>query len=117
VNVPFEVVVRSTPQRLATGLTDLLGNVTSSFRMPSNLEPGWHSLTFTSTSSNGTAFEQVLYFSISSAGDLLSSTYVKPAALANTGAASLAVELGIGIATFLGGMIFIAVRRRLRNDG
>ena len=62
--VPFEVVLRSTPQVIAKGHTSNLGEVEEQAKIPGGLEPGWHSITLTSTKSDGTKFEKAVYFQV-----------------------------------------------------
>jgi hypothetical protein len=44
-NVPYTVVVRSTPQTVASGTTTRSGAIVANFTIPDGLEPGWHSIT------------------------------------------------------------------------
>lgn len=80
----YEVVLRSTPQTLTSG-NAVSGAVNTSVTIPAGLEAGWHSLTFTSTAADGSALESKVYFKVSAAGTLLSTSETIPAELANTG--------------------------------
>jgi hypothetical protein len=62
--VPYEVILRSTPQSIASGKTSASGGVEEQVKIPPGLEPGWHSITLTSTSSDGTPFEKATYFQV-----------------------------------------------------
>ncbi|MFM5952386.1 MAG: putative Ig domain-containing protein [Micrococcales bacterium] len=64
VSVPYEVVLRSTPQVIAKGSTNDLGVVSEKAKIPGGLEPGWHSITLTSTKADGSTFEKAIYFQI-----------------------------------------------------
>ena len=63
-NAPYEVVLRSTPQTIAGGKTSALGAVTEQAKIPGGLEPGWHSITLTSTNPDGSSFEKAVYFQV-----------------------------------------------------
>lgn len=110
-SAPYTVTVQSTPQTIGTG-TASNGSVNSSVTIPSGLETGWHTLTFTSTAADGSAVESKLYFQISSTGTLLESTSTIPAALANTGT-DAATPLGIAGVLLLAGAALVLIRRRL----
>ena len=62
--VPYEVILRSTPQSIASGKTSASGGVEEQVKIPPGLEPGWHSITLTSTNSDGTPFEKATYFQV-----------------------------------------------------
>lgn len=114
---PYEVILRSTPVTLATGNASN-GSVTTSVTIPSGLEAGWHSLTFTSTASDGSTVTSVTYFKVSSSGTLLASTSTMPAELANTG-----INSATGISLLAGGLslalvgaeMFMIARRKRSN--
>ena len=61
---PYEVILRSTPQSIASGKTSPLGEVEEQAKIPAGLEPGWHSITLTSLNSDGTPFEKAVYFQV-----------------------------------------------------
>ena len=63
-NAPYSVVLRSTPQTIASGNTSAKGKVSEQAKVPGGLEPGWHSITLTSTNPDGSAFEKAIYFQI-----------------------------------------------------
>ena len=114
---PYEVVLRSTPVTLASGNASN-GAVTTSVTIPSGLEAGWHSLTFTSTASDGSTVTSVTYFKVSASGTLLASSSTIPAELANTG-----INAGTGISLLAGGLslalvgaeMFMIARRKRSN--
>jgi hypothetical protein len=62
--IDYEVILRSTPQTIASGKTTSIGAVEEQARIPGGLEPGWHSITLTSTKSDGTLFEKAVYFQV-----------------------------------------------------
>lgn len=110
-SAPYTVTVQSTPQTIGTG-TASSGSVNTSVTIPSGLEAGWHTLTFTSTAADGSAVESKLYFRISASGMLLESTSAIPAALANTGN-NMATPLALAGGLVLGGFALMLIRRRL----
>jgi uncharacterized repeat protein (TIGR02543 family)/LPXTG-motif cell wall-anchored protein len=112
---PYTVVVQSTPQTIGSG-NATAGAVNTSVTLPAGLEAGWHTLTFTSTGSNGSAVTSVTYFKVSASGTLLATSSTIPAELANTG-----IDSTNGIMFLLGGlslaligaeMLMIARRKR-----
>ena len=111
-SAPFEVVVRSTPQTLAAG-NAVAGSVNTTVTMPSGLEAGWHSLTFSSTAADGSAYTQVLYFRVSKSGLLLETSTTAPAALALTGARSMGYSVVAGALLALG-LTVLTLRLALR---
>ena len=62
--VPYEIVLRSTPQVIGSGKTSSIGAVKEQAKIPGGLEPGWHSITLTSTNADGSAFEKAIYFQV-----------------------------------------------------
>lgn len=80
----YTVVVESTPQTIGSG-NATAGAVNTSVTLPSGLEAGWHTLTFTSTASDGSAVTSVSYFKVSASGTLLATSSTIPAELAQTG--------------------------------
>ena len=108
---PYTVVVRSTPQTIGTG-NAVNGAVNTSVTLPAGLSAGWHSLTFSSTASDGSAMSSVLYFEVSSTGTLLATSSTIPAALANTGFDSAYyLAGGLALAVVGGGLMLIARRK------
>jgi uncharacterized repeat protein (TIGR02543 family) len=105
----YTLVVRSTPQTIASG-NAVAGVVNTSGTLPAGLEAGWHTVTFSSTAADGQALSSVVYFKLSASGVLLSSTTTIPAELANTGA-PIAQYLGAGVMLFLAGGIVLTVAR------
>lgn len=63
-NAPYSVVLRSTPQTIASGNTSAKGKVSEQAKIPGGLEPGWHSITLTSMNPDGSAFEKAIYFQV-----------------------------------------------------
>lgn len=63
-NSPYKVVLRSTPQVIAEGITGARGEIAKETKIPGGLEPGWHSITVVTTNSDGSTFEKAKYFQI-----------------------------------------------------
>jgi hypothetical protein len=84
----YTVVVRSTPNTIASGTASNTGTVSdSSGRMPSGLAAGPHTVTFTGTDANGVAITRVAYLTVSDTGTVtyLSYTAAESPTLAETG--------------------------------
>lgn len=109
VSTDYSVVLRSTPQILAQGRT-VSSSFNTSVTIPDNLEPGWHSITFSATRSDGSALEEKVYFKINEDGTLLASSTDVPAELALTGVITAgAVPLSL-IVLMLGFVAFFVAR-------
>lgn len=113
-SAPYEVVVRSTPQTLASG-NAVNGAVSTSVTIPSGLEEGWHTLTFTSTGADGSAVTSVAYFKVSAAGTLLATSSTIPAELAYTGLSDVTKPWGEIALALMGFGILLYIRQRKRN--
>jgi hypothetical protein len=107
-------VLRSTPQILAQGRT-VSSSFNTSVTIPNNLEPGWHSITFSATRSDGAALEEKVYFKINADGTLLASTTDIPAELAFTGVVT-AGALPLSIIVLLLGFAAFFVAREINPD-
>ena len=83
-NTNYSVVLRSTPQILDQGTTTAT-IMNTTVTIPAGLEPGWHSITFTATRSDGQSIQQIAYFKINASGILLETAETTPAELAYTG--------------------------------
>ena len=113
----YTVTVQSTPQTIGSG-NAVSGSVSTNVTLPSGLEAGWHTLTFTSTAADGSAVESKYYFKISASGTLLSTSSTIPAELANTG-----INSATGISLLAGGLslalvgaeMFMIARRKRSN--
>jgi hypothetical protein len=119
VGTPYTLVIRSTPHTLASG-TAALGAASGTVAIPSNLEEGWHSLTFTSTDPLGNPVTEVVYVKLSASGALLEISPTLPSEnLAMTGAASVAPYLWLAFGLFIPGafLVVMAARRRFRRTG
>lgn len=110
----YTVVVQSTPQTIGSG-NAVAGAVNASVTLPSGLEAGWHTLTFTSTAADGSAVESKVYFKVSSTGTLLSSTTTIPAELASTGL-NVAPYLSTGAVLALAGVVLMLFARRRQTS-
>lgn len=105
----YSVVLRSTPQILASGRT-VSSSFNTSVTIPNNLEAGWHSITFNATRSDGAAVSEVVYFKITADGTLLATSTDMPAELALTGMVTGgAIPLSI-IALLMGFAAFFVAR-------
>lgn len=111
---PYEVVVRSTPQTIGNG-NAVSGAVNTSVTLPAGLEAGWHSLTFSSTASDGSTVTSVAYFKVSASGTLLATSSTIPAELANTGFDALPFLATGGMLALAGATIMLFARRRYSN--
>ena len=110
----YSVVLRSTPQILAQGRT-VSSSFNTSVTIPDNLEPGWHSITFSATRSDGAALEEKVYFKITADGTLLATSTDTPAELAFTGAIT-AGAIPLSIIVLLMGFAAFFVAREINPD-
>lgn len=110
----YSVVLRSTPQILAQGRT-VSSSFNTSVTIPDNLEPGWHSITFSATRSDGAALEEKVYFKINADGTLLASSTDIPAELAFTGAVT-AGAIPLSIIVLLMGFVAFFVAREINPE-
>jgi uncharacterized repeat protein (TIGR02543 family) len=119
VGTGYTVTVRSTPQIIDQG-TIWSGRLSTTVRIPANLEGGWHRLIIEGTAADGTPWVETNYFQVSPSGILEATSETIPAALAYTGqnldmAASVAMLsgtlllLGLG---FLGANVTMRRRRK-----
>jgi len=115
-NTPWSLIVRSTPQTLASGVYNssvLAGEI----QLPANLEPGWHSITLAGTSPTGSALSHAVWFQVDSSGALIQTSQSQPAteeasnskALARTGINQVGIGLAVSLALLAGGLL---VRKR-----
>ena len=113
----YTVTVQSTPQTIGSG-NAVSGAVSTNVTLPSGLEAGWHTLTFTSTAADGSAVESKYYFKISASGTLLSTSSTIPAELANPGvdSASAILLLAGGLSLALVGAEMFMIARRKRSN-
>lgn len=101
----FDVTVRSTPQIVADGTVNELGEIGTTIEIPGNLEAGWHSITVASTSATGEPSTEVIYFEVTDSLVLetISETPPTPAeeAAALTDDAEFYEAQGIDVATIV----------------
>jgi hypothetical protein len=114
VSTDYSVVLRSTPQILAQGRT-VSSSFNTSVTIPNNLEPGWHSITFNATRSDGQALTEVVYFKINADGTLLASSTDMPAELALTGMVT-GGAIPLSLIALLMGFIAFFVAREINPD-
>lgn len=74
----WNLVLRSTPQTLASGNIGSLGAIAGSTAIPAGLSAGWHSLTLSGTSLNGGLVSTAIWFEVSPSGTLLASQTTEP---------------------------------------
>lgn len=111
---PYTVVVQSTPQTIGSG-NAVSGAVNTSVTLPAGLEAGWHTLTFSSTASDGSAVTSVAYFKVSASGTLLATASTLPAELAQTGFDGMPYLFG-GLALATAGAALLLIARRKRSN-
>jgi LPXTG-motif cell wall-anchored protein len=111
---PYTVVVQSTPQTIGSG-NAVSGAVNTSVTLPSGLEAGWHTLTFSSTAADGSAISSVTYFKVSSDGTLLATASTIPAELASTGIDAQPYLYG-GLALAIVGSALLLIARRKQTN-
>ena len=119
----WNLVVRSTPQTLASG-TFSATVLSGSAQMPANLSAGWHSITFSGFSPNGSALSQVVWFEVSTAGEVLRSSdeapqnsgsaTSSPASLSNTGS-DIKTQSMLALMLLMVGLVALAIRFRIRG--
>lgn len=109
----WDIVLRSTPITLDTGVVGNGGNVFATVTIPDGLEEGWHTLTLTGVGSDGKTYVRVVHFEIDANGLLASEVLVDPVTegLASTGVDAMPMGLGAAALIVAGG-IALAVRRR-----
>lgn len=118
-NSPWSLIVRSTPQTLASGVYS--GSVLAGeIQLPANLEPGWHSITLAGVSPTGTALSHAVWFQVGASGSLVQTSQAQPlqddaasfSELAQTG--SLPSGAGFfALFALLGGALLVRSRRHL----
>ena len=113
-SAPYDIVIRSAPQTLATG-NAVAGSVNETVAMPGGLKAGWHTLTFSSTAADGSAYTHKFYFRISESGLLLETSTTMPAELAFTGTTSLGFLVFAGV-LFAAGLGVLTLRVASRLD-
>lgn len=111
---PYTVVVQSTPQTIGTG-NATAGAVNTSVTLPAGLEAGWHTLTFSSTASDGSTVTSVSYFKVSASGTLLATSSSLPAELAYTGSQTKPILWAGLLLAILGAAILLIARRKFSN--
>ncbi len=86
-------------------------------QIPSGLEPGWHSITFSSTSTAGFPIVGVMYFEVSSRGTLLKTSASEPtsAMLAQTGANAIGPAALSLLMLVSGVLVLLGVRARIED--
>lgn len=111
----WNIVLRSTPQTLASGNVGALGALSGSNVIPSGLEAGWHSITFTGTSLLGGVVTTTVWFEVSHAGVLIAAQDTEPipattATLSYTGFPADMTFLVTVLLMLLGGVL-VSIRR------
>jgi len=80
-----DVIVRSTPTTIASGVVNPNGTFALTGVIPSGLEAGPHTVTLSTTAANGTPVTSVVYFTLNSAGIVTYLSYTEAQSLASTG--------------------------------
>jgi len=107
----FTVTIHSTPETLGTMTTDANGNVTGSFKIPTDLSPGQHTLTIGDVSGNA-ASVSIVVTGQPTTGPAASAP---PSHLPLTGT-DAGMLGGIGAtAVGTGGLLVLATRKRRRS--
>jgi len=115
---PLELVMRSTP--VVIDLNDrkanAFGNFSFNATLPTEIEPGVHSLTLTGTKPDGNPISAVLYFELGADGKLLwaqkDTPKAAPASLAKTGA-----DTWVTMGMLLGSLAMVGFGARLAFSG
>ncbi|AXE54037.1 InlB B-repeat-containing protein [Aurantimicrobium sp. MWH-Uga1] len=110
----YSLVVQSTPQTIGSG-NATAGAVNTSVTLPTGLEAGWHTLTFSSTAADGSAVTSVTYFKVSASGTLLATSSTIPAELAQTGFDAAPYLFGGLALALVGGALMLIARRKQSN--
>jgi hypothetical protein len=109
----YDVVMRSTPITLANGSAPN-GIISSSALIPSTVGAGWHTITFSSTSADGSVFTHAIYVKVSASGVLLQQTETIPAELAYTGF-ELTWQLSLSFLLLALGAVLMSMCRVMRK--
>lgn len=111
---PYSLVVRSSPQVLATGQASSLGNFSARTTLP-DLAPGQHTLTLTATALDGSVLSLMQVFTVGTEGTFTamgSPSDTQAGGLAVTGVNGVAGGLGLaGFALALGLIMVLAARK------
>lgn len=114
----YEVIVESTPQTVGGGTIGATLVLDDTVIMPSNLDPGWHSITLSGRFYDGSALNRVLWFLIAADGTLADVSPTAPAdvpspdgGLAATGV-EIAGPVGFGALLLAAGALVLLRRRR-----
>ena len=125
-NSDWTLVVRSTPQTLASG-TFSNSVLAGSAQIPAGLSAGWHSITLTGLSPSGSTISHAVWFEVSATGTLVQTSGTEPTAqsvstsspakaatetstLPKTGS-DFAGQLAASLLLVLFGLMLIRVRR------
>lgn len=125
-NSDWTLVVRSTPQTLASG-TFSNSVLAGSAQIPAGLSAGWHSITLTGLSPSGSTISHAIWFEVSATGTLVQTSGTEPTAqsvstsspakaatetstLPKTGS-DFAGQLAASLLLVLFGLMLIRVRR------
>lgn len=117
-NSSWTLVVRSSPQTIAAGtFTNSL--VAGTAQLPAGLTAGWHSITLTGISPNGSILSHSVWFEVSSSGTMIQTSGSDPvASISNpTSLAQTGVNTGLlwlGVYLVLAGSAFVAFKRPRR---
>lgn len=117
----WDLVIRSTPQTLASGLISQSGLASGNVNIPSNLEAGWHSITLTGTKLGGGIVSKTIWFKVDESKTLLWAQATQPVelsqqlSLASTGFPAVNYFL-MGFGLLILGLLVSAKGHRLKNN-
>lgn len=109
----WELVLRSTPQVIASGVVSDTGIIGGEAIIPDGLEAGWHSITLTGTDINDQAVESVVWFKVDAAGFITEISVAQPI-LASTGA-DIQFLIASGLLALIAGAGLLTFGRRKRS--
>lgn len=110
----------STPVSLGSGIASNIGAFSGQFLLPADTPAGSHSVVVSSIAADGSAVEQVMYFSVAADGTVTAISTTGPTpdpatVLPKTGSNSQRhIEFGVGLAA-IGGLLAGASQLRVRR--
>jgi hypothetical protein len=113
----YTLYLHSSPVLLSFGTVAASHTILGTALIPSDLEPGWHSLTLTSrwfSQTDFQSFDTVLWFLIGADGTLLARNLTGPTALAVTGTSDPAGGFLLAGGAFLFGLLLVLGRKQRR---
>lgn len=118
----WDLILRSTPQTLASGTAQVGNIVVGGVNLPANLPSGWHSITFSGTGISGNFISHAVWFEVNQSGNLMQVSSSAPtqaqltqSALANTGA-QIQNSLWLFLLLVISGAALMFVRNKFGNS-